>query len=89
MMVVTVEAVDGFTRIKLQDRTSEVIEDGIRLEPGQTRTFRVEPEVILQVGNARAPLTSRSTAWTYGAMGKKPEATTWLIRQGEQPRAIS
>ena len=88
MMVVTVEAVDGFTRVKLVGPDDEVVADGIRLEPGQSRTFRVDPEVILQVGNARAAHVTVDGV-EYGAMGKKPEATTWLIRQGEQPRDIS
>jgi cytoskeletal protein RodZ len=88
MMVVEVEAVDGFTRIKLTGPDEEVIEDGIRLEPGQTRTFRVEPEVILQVGNGRSAHVTVDGV-EYGAVGKKPEAATWLIRQGEQPRDIS
>ena len=88
MMVVTVSAVEGFTRVKLVGPDDEVVEEGIRLGPDQSRTFRVAPEVILQVGNARAAHVTVDGV-EYGALGKKPEAATWLIRQGEQPRDIS
>jgi hypothetical protein len=86
-MVLIVSAVDGFTRLKLVAPDDEVIAEGIRLEPGQSRTFRVDPEVILQVGNARAAHVTVDGV-EYGAMGKKAEAATWQIAQGEKPRTI-
>ena len=87
-MVVSVAAVDGFSRIKVVGVDDEVIVDGIRLAPGQSKTFRLDPEVWLQVGNARAAHVTVDGV-EYGAMGKKPEAMSWLIRQGERPRPIS
>jgi hypothetical protein len=86
-MVVTVSAVDGFTRVKLTGPDEEVIADGIRLEPGQSRTFRLDPDVLLQVGNARSAHVTLDGR-EYGAMGRKPEAMTWHLVQGEQPKPI-
>lgn len=88
MMVVTVTAVDGFTRVKLITPDDEVIADGIRLEPGQSQVFRVDPDIILRVGNARAAHVTVDGI-DYGAMGKKPEAMTWQIQQGRKPKTIS
>jgi len=87
-MVVTVAAVDGFSRLKLIGPDDEAIAEGIRLAPGQSKTFRVDPEVTLQVGNARAAHVTVDGV-EYGAMGKKAEAMGWLIRQGERPKPTS
>jgi cytoskeletal protein RodZ len=87
-MVVTVAAVDGTTRVKLVGPDDEVIAEGIRLTPGRSRTFRVDPEVILMVGNAKAAHVTVDGV-DYGAVGKKAEAVQWLIRQGERPRKAS
>jgi hypothetical protein len=87
-MVVTVTAVDGTTRVKLVGPDEEVIAEGVRLAPGEKRTFRVDPEVLLMVGNAKAAHVSVDGV-DYGAVGKKAEATQWLIRQGERPRKVS
>lgn len=87
-MVVTVTAVDGFTRVKLSGPDEEVIADGLRLEPGQSQTFRVDPTVVLRVGNARAAHVTVDGV-EYGAMGKKAEAATWQIQQGQKPKTIS
>ncbi len=87
-MILVVSAVDGFTRLKLLAPDEEVIVEGVRLEPGQSRTFRVDPEVILQVGNARAAHVVVDGV-DRGAMGKKAEAATWRIVQGEKPAPIS
>ena len=87
-MVVTVRAEDGSSRIKLVGPGDEVIAEGIRLDPGQSRTFRVDPEVVLFVGNAKAAHVSVDGV-DYGAVGKKAEAAQWQIRQGERPRKVS
>jgi cytoskeletal protein RodZ len=87
-MVVTIRAVDGFSRIKLVGPDDEVIAEGIRLEPGQSRTYRVDPDVILAVGNAKAANVTVDGV-EYGAMGRKAEAMEWQIRQGERPRKVS
>jgi hypothetical protein len=88
-MIVTVSAVDGYTRIKLLSPDGkDVIEEGIRLGPGESRTFRVDPEVLLQLGNARAAHLAVDGV-DYGSMGKKAEAGAWQIVQGQKPRAVS
>jgi len=87
-MVVKVSAQDGFTRVKLTDAADEVIAEGIRIAPGESRTFRVDPDVVLRVGNARAAHVTID-GQEYGAMGTKPEAKTWRIQQGERPKTIS
>ncbi len=87
-MVLTVAAVDGVTRVKLSGPDDEVIVDGLRLESGQSRTFRVDPAVVLRVGNARAAHVTVDGI-EYGAMGKKAEAVTWQIQQGQKPKTIS
>jgi cytoskeletal protein RodZ len=87
-MVVTVSAVDGFSRVKLFAADGEeVIADTMRLEPGQSRTFRVDPLVLLKVGNAKAAHVTIDGV-DYGSMGKKAESMTWRIRQGERPRKV-
>ena len=87
-MVLKVSAVDGGTRIKLTDAQDEVIAEGIRLEPGQSRTFTMDGPVTLRVGNARAARVNVDGV-EYGAMGKKAEAKTWRIEQGKKPKTIS
>jgi hypothetical protein len=86
-MVVTVQAVDGNSRVKLIGPDDEVIAEGIRLTKGQSRTFRVDPEVILAVGNAKAANVTVDGV-DYGPMGRKAEAMEWQIRQGERPRKV-
>jgi hypothetical protein len=87
-MLLTISAVEGFTRIKLVGPDEEVVAEGVRLEPGQSRTFRVDPDVLLQVGNARAAHVTVDGV-DYGAMGKKAEAMTWQIQQGQKPAPVS
>ena len=87
-MVVTVSAVDGFTRIRLTDEADEVIAEGIRLEPGQSRTFKIDGSIMLRVGNARAANVTVDGV-EYGSMGKRPETKTWRIEQGKKPKTIS
>jgi cytoskeletal protein RodZ len=87
-MLVTVTALDGYTRIKLTDPDDEVIAEGIRLAPGESRAFRVDPDVVLRVGNARAASVTVDGT-DYGAMGRNPEAMAWRIQQGQKPKPIS
>ncbi len=87
-MIVTVSAVEGYTRIKIVGQDEKVLADGIRLEPGQSRTFRVDPDVLLQVGNARAAHVTVDGV-DYGAVGKKAEAATWQLLQGQKPAPVS
>jgi cytoskeletal protein RodZ len=88
-MVITVRAEDGFSRVKILGPDGEaVVAESTRLRPGESKTFRVDPEVILAVGNAKSANVTVDGV-DYGAMGKKAEAMVWLIRQGERPRKTS
>ena len=86
-MVVTVTAVDGSTRVRLLNLDEETIDAEIRLQPGQSKTYHLDPEVILKVGNAKAANVTVDGV-QYGAMGKKSETKAWLIQQGERPRTV-
>ncbi len=86
-MLVQVQAVDGQTRVQLLSADGEVIDEGVLVKDGQTKSWRVDPEVILRVGNARAANVSVD-GQPLGAMGSKPEAKTWRIKQGEKPRTV-
>jgi transcriptional regulator with XRE-family HTH domain len=87
-MVVTVTALVGPTRVKILNTNGETIAEEIRLEPGQSKTYRLDPEVIVKVGNAKAANVTVDGV-QYGPMGSKAEAKAWLIQQGERPRNIS
>jgi hypothetical protein len=88
VMVIKVEAIAGQTRVRLTDRDGEVIDDRVLIRDGQKKTWRVDPEVILRVGNAKAANVTVDGI-EYGAMGSKPEAKSWRIEQGEKPKTIS
>jgi hypothetical protein len=87
-MLLKVQAIDGQSRVKLTDPDGEVIDEGVLLKDGQQKTWRVDPDVILRVGNARAANITVD-ADSYGAMGRKPEAMTLRIKQGQTPKSIS
>jgi hypothetical protein len=87
-MTVTVEAIDGQTRVKLLNADGNVIDDRVLIKRGKQRTWRVDPEVVIQVGNARAANVTVDGR-EYGAMGNKAEAKAWRIKQGEKPKTIS
>jgi hypothetical protein len=86
-MLVQVQAVDGQTRVQLLSPDGEVIDEGVLVKDGQTKSWRVDPDVILRVGNARAANVSVD-GQPLGAMGSKPEAKTWRLKQGEKPRTV-
>jgi hypothetical protein len=48
----------------------------------------VDPDVTVRAANARAANITVDGV-EYGAMGNKPEAKTWRIKQGEKPKTIS
>jgi hypothetical protein len=87
-MLLTIRAVEGGTRVKLTDASGEVIVQGLRLDSGEKRTWRVDPDVTLRVGNARAANISVDGK-DFGAMGNKAEAETWRIQQGKKPKPVS
>lgn len=85
-MVVRVGAVGGQTRVKLTDAAGDTIDEQVLIKDGETQTWRVDPEVILRVGNARAANVTVDGV-EYGAMGDKPAVKTWRIKQGQKPRS--
>ncbi len=86
-MQLKVEAVGGQTRVQLTDPQGAVIDARVLLKDGQKKTWSVDPDVIVRVGNARAAnVTVDGKA--FGAMGNKPEAMAWRIKQGEKPKSV-
>ena len=86
-MELTVEAVDGKTRVKLSTPDGEVIDEKVLLTKGKSKTWNVDPDVILRVGNAKAAnVTVDGEA--YGPMGDKALPVEWRIKQGERPREL-
>lgn len=86
-MLLKVEAVDGQSRVQLTDADGDVIDERVLIKDGQKKTWRVDPDVILRVGNARAANVTVD-GQALGPMGSKPEAKTWRIKQGEKPKTI-
>jgi hypothetical protein len=87
-MLLKIEAVDGGTRIKVTNADGEVIAERIRLDEGEKWTRRVDPDVTLRVGNARAAHVTVDGV-ELGRMGSGSGAKTWRIKQGEKPKTIS
>jgi len=87
-MLLKIEAVDGGTRIKVTNADGEVIAERIRLDEGEKWTRRVDPDVTLRVGNARAAHVTVDGV-ELGRMGSGSGARIWRIKQGEQPKTIS
>jgi hypothetical protein len=86
-MAVRVEAIDGKTRVKLSKPNGEVIAEKILLQDGQKKVFRVDPDVILRVGNAKAANVTVDGK-SYGAMGTKALPVEWRLQQGKQPKIL-
>jgi cytoskeletal protein RodZ len=86
-MVLKVEAVDGQTRVRISRPDGDVIDDRVLLKAGQKQTWRVDPDVLLRVGNARAAHVTVDGI-DHGAVGNKAEAKTWRIKQGEKPKKV-
>ena len=86
-MVVKLEATDGKTRVRLTKPNGDLIAGTIQLKDGQKKTWRVDPDVILRVGNAKAAnVTVDGVA--YGKMGKTAVAAEWRLKQGEKPKKL-
>ena len=86
-MVVKVEAIDGKTRVRLTKPNGDLIAGTIQLKPGQKKTWRLAPDVILRVGNAKAANVTVDGV-PYGTMGKTAEAAEWRLKQGEKPKKL-
>ena len=84
-MAVRVEAIDGKTRVRLTKPNGDVIAEKILLQDGEKKAFRVDPDVILRVGNAKAANVTVD-GQSYGVMGKAALPVEWRIQQGKQPK---
>jgi Helix-turn-helix domain/RodZ C-terminal domain len=86
-MTVRVEAIDGKTRVRLTMPNGDVIAEKILLQDGQSKVFRVDPTVILRVGNAKAANVTVDGK-SYGVMGTKALPAEWRLEQGKQPKTL-
>ena len=86
-MLLKVEAIDGQTRVQLTTPDGDVIAERVVIKDGRAKTWTVDPDVILRVGNARAANVTVD-GQAFGAMGNKPEALTWRVKQGEEPKPV-
>ena len=86
-MVVRVEASDGKTRVRLTKPNGDLIAGPVQLKDGQRKTWRVDPDVILRVGNAKAAKVSVDGV-SHGKMGKTAVAAEWRLKQGEKPKTL-
>ena len=87
-MVVKVEAVGGQTRVKLTKPNGEIIDEKVLLTDGQKRSWRVDPDIILRLGNAKIGRVTVD-GQPYGALTKKSAAMEWRIKQGQKPKVVS
>jgi len=86
-MAVRVEAIDGKTRVKLTKPDGQIIAEKILLQDGQKKVFRVDPDVILRVGNAKAANVTVDGK-SYGVMGDKALPVEWRLVQGKKPKTL-
>ncbi len=86
-MVIKVEALDGNTRVKITRPNGDIVAQTVLLNKGQKRTWQVDPDVILRVGNAKAAHVTVD-GQPYGKVGKTAVPVEWRIKQGQQPKAI-
>jgi len=86
-MSVRVEAIDGKTRVRLTKPNGDIIAQKILLNAGEKKVWRVDPDVILRVGNAKAANVSVDGI-DHGVMGKKAVVAEWRLQQGKQPKIL-
>lgn len=86
-MAVRVEAIDGKTRVRLTRPDGDVLFEKILLQAGQKKVFRVDPDVILRVGNAKAANVTVDGR-SYGVMGNAAVPAEWRIQQGKPPKTL-
>jgi hypothetical protein len=86
-MAVRVEAVNGKTRVRLMQPDGDIIDEKVLLQRGQSRTWRVDPDVILRVGNAKAANVTVDGI-SHGVMGKQAVPAEWRIIQGQKPKKL-
>ena len=86
-MAVRVDAVDGKTRLKLTTPDGEVIKEKVLIPDGGHRTFRVDRDVILRVGNSKAAKLTVDGI-EYGMLGKRAQPVEYRLTQGKEPRLL-
>lgn len=87
-MSVRIDAVDGKTRVKLMKPNGDILHQKILIQDGQHRVFRVDPDVILRVGNSKAAKLTVDGE-DHGMLGKKALPVEVRIQQGKSPKEIS
>jgi hypothetical protein len=86
-MAVRIDAVDGKTRVKISKPNGDILKEKILISDGQSRTFRVDPDVILRVGNSKAARLTVDGE-EFGMLGKKALPVEYRLQQGKTPRQI-
>jgi hypothetical protein len=86
-MAVRIDAVDGKTRVRISKPNGDVLKEKILISDGQSRTFRVDPDVILRVGNSKAAKLTIDGE-EFGMLGKKALPVEYRLQQGKTPRQI-
>ena len=84
-MAVRIDAVDGKTRLKLTKPNGDVLKEKILIQAGEHRTFRVNPDVILRVGNSKAAKLTVDGV-EFGMLGKKALPVEYRLKQGQTPK---
>jgi uncharacterized protein YndB with AHSA1/START domain len=78
---------NGKTRVRLVQPDGDIIDEKVLLQRGQSRTWRVDPDVILRVGNAKAANVTVDGI-SQGVMGKQAVPAEWRIIQGQKPKKL-
>jgi hypothetical protein len=73
--------------VRLTKPNGDLVAGPIQLKEGQKKTWRVDPDVILRVGNAKAAKVSVDGV-SHGKMGKTAVAAEWRLKQGEKPKNL-
>jgi hypothetical protein len=86
-MAVRVEAVNGKTRVRITKPNGDIIDQRVLLEEGEKKVWRVDPDVILRVGNSKAAKLTVDGK-TYGVMGETAVPAEWRLQQGKRPKPL-
>ena len=86
-MAVRIDAVDGKTRVRITKPNGDTLKEKILIQDGDSRTFRVDPDVILRVGNSKAAKLTVD-GQEYGMLGKKALPVEYRLQQGKTPKRI-
>ena len=86
-MNVRIDAVDGKTRVKISKPNGDVLKEKILIDDGESRTFRVDPDVIVRVGNSKAARLTVDGE-EFGMMGEKALPVEYRVKQGQSPKRL-